>query len=79
MKEFNVYLTGKAHQADCLVLNLSDKSLVVGILSCNKLGNEIFSVGLGDCVGLTVKNVSEIIVIFLFSISDFNIGQHNHS
>jgi hypothetical protein len=79
MKEFNVDFTGKPHQAHCLVLNLCDKSLVVGVLSCNKFGNEVFSVGLGDCVRLTVKNVSEIIVIFLFSISDFNIGQHDHS
>jgi len=50
MKEFNVNLTGKPHQAHCLVLDLSDKSLVVGVLSSNKFGNEIFSVGLGDCV-----------------------------
>ena len=79
MKEFNVDFTSKAHQTDSLVLDLSYKSLVVGVLSRNKLSDKIFSVGLSDRVRLTVKNVSEIIMIFLFSVSDFDIGQHNHS
>jgi hypothetical protein len=79
MKEFNVDFTSKAHQTDSLVLYLSDKSLVVGVLSRNKLSDKIFSICLSDCVRLTVKNVSEIIMIFLFSVSDFDIGQHNHS
>jgi hypothetical protein len=79
MKEFNVDFTSKAHQTDSLVLDLSYKSLVVGVLSRNKLSDKIFSVGLSDSVRLTVKNVSEIIMIFLFSVSDFDIGQHNHS
>lgn len=79
MKEFNVDFTSKAHQTDSLVLDLSNKSLIVGVLSRNKLSDKIFSVGLSDRVRLTVKNVSEIIMIFLFSVSDFDIGQHNHS
>ena len=79
MKELNVNFTSKAHQTDSLVLDLSYKSLVVGVLSRNKLSDKIFSVGLSDSVRLTVKNVSEIIMIFLFSVSDFDIGQHNHS
>jgi hypothetical protein len=79
MKEFNVYLTGKAHQADCLVLDLSHKGSIVFILSGDQFGYEILTVGLSDSLTLAVKYVGQIIMILLLGISHFYVGKNEHA
>jgi len=53
---------------------LGDKSLVVFILRRDKFGDEIFTVSLGNGFRLGVKNICEVIVIFLLGSSDLDVG-----
>lgn len=42
----------------------------------NEFSDEVFTVSFGNSFRLRIKNIGQIIVIFLFGWSDFNEGQH---
>jgi hypothetical protein len=79
VEQLDVSLAGEAHEPHCLVLHLGDKGLVLVILSSDELSDEIFSVGFGDGLRLTVEDVSQIIVIFRLSLSHFDERSYNDS
>lgn len=76
MQEFDVHFLGKAHQAHSLVFYLCNQSLVLVVLGSNEFSDEVFTVGFCDSFRLGIKNISQIIVIFLFGWSHLNKGEH---
>lgn len=79
MKQCGVYFVRKPHQPHSFVFYLGNKCFVILVLSCNQLGEEVLSVGFSDSFRLVVKNVREIIVIFLLCPPDFDEWQEEHS
>ena len=79
MQELNVDLAGQPHQAHSLVLDLSHECAVVRVLCSDQLGNEVFAIGFGHGLTLAVKNVGQIIVVFLLGVADFHVGEHEHA
>lgn len=55
---------------------MSNKGLVVVVLTCDELGNKIFTVSFSDGFGLRVENVGKIIMILLFGGTDFDVRDH---
>jgi len=79
MEEGGVYLVGKSHQTDGFILYLSNQGFVFIALSCDKLGQEVLTVGFSDSFGLIVEDISKVIMIFLLSLSHLDEGEHQHS
>jgi hypothetical protein len=79
VEQARVDLVGQAHEAHCLVLDLSDQRFVVLALGCDQLRQEVLAVRLGHSLRLIVEHVGQVIVIFLLCGPDLDEGQHEHS
>lgn len=79
MEECGVDLIGETHETDSLVLHLSNQSFIVLVLRCDQLSQEILAISFSYSFRLVVKNISEVIVIFLISVSHLDERQHEHS
>lgn len=72
VEQLKIHILGQAHQTHSLVLDLGDECLVFVALGSDQLSNEILAIGLRDSLGLRVKYICKIIVIFLFGDTDLN-------
>jgi len=79
MKKGGVNLVCEAHKTNGFILDLSDQGFVVHILGCDKLGQEILSIGFSYSFRLIVENISKIVMILLICVPHLNEWQHEHS
>ena len=79
MEEFHIYFRCQTKKANCFIFDLGYKSFVLITLCSYELCNKVFSIGFSYSFRLTVKDICQVVVIFLLGKSYFNEGQNKHT
>ncbi len=76
VEELEVDLFGQAHQAHGFVLDLGYQRLVVVVLGCDQLSDEVLTICFCNSLRLRIENIGQVVMIFLLGASDFDKWQH---
>lgn len=76
VEEFEVDFFSQAHQAHGFVLDLGYERLVVVVLGCDQLSDEVLAISFCNSLRLRIENIGQVVMIFLLGASNFDKWQH---